>query len=78
MSELVNKVALLAMQISDPTLTGVVVTGGDPLLKAEQIITLIRDQIAKEIYATCQCHTLSSGWHCQADEMAAMVLGVVY
>jgi pyruvate formate-lyase activating enzyme-like uncharacterized protein len=45
MGDLVNRVALLVTQMNDPTATGIVVTGGDPLLKVEQIITLIREQI---------------------------------
>jgi len=45
---------------------------------ANKIITLIRELIAKEIEATCeaQCE-LSGGWHCQAEEMAAIARGEV-
>jgi len=37
----------------------------------------IRERIAKEIEATCECHDLSSGWHCQANQMAAIARGEV-
>jgi len=36
-----------------------------------------REQIAQEIEATCECGDLSSGWHCQANQMAAIVRGEV-
>ena len=36
-----------------------------------------REQIAKEIEATCECDELSSGWHFQANQMAAIVRGEV-
>jgi len=37
----------------------------------------IRERIAKEIEATCECGELSSGWHCQANQMAAIARGEV-
>ena len=37
----------------------------------------LREQIAKEIEATCECPQLSSGWHCQAEQMAAIARGEV-
>jgi pyruvate-formate lyase-activating enzyme len=60
MNELVNKVALLSIQINNPESTGVVVTGGHPLLKVEQIIALIRNEIALDIitYAKSQEKTM--------------------
>jgi pyruvate-formate lyase-activating enzyme len=75
MSELVNKVALLATQISDPESTGVVVTGGQPLLKVEQIIALIREEIALNIMAYAQ--TLEKTMQKAAYECAEIARGEV-
>ena len=36
-----------------------------------------RELIGKEIEATCECDYLSSGWHCQAEQMAAIARGEV-
>jgi pyruvate-formate lyase-activating enzyme len=75
MSELVNKVALLAIQIRDPESTGVVVTGGHPLLKVEQIIALIRDEIALDIMAYAQ--TLEKTMQKAAYKCAQIDIGEV-
>jgi len=75
MNDLKYKVGMLALEIFEPKVNGVMITQEHLLLKVEQIITLIREQIAKDIeaYAKTQEKTMQKA----AYQCAAIARGKV-